>query len=153
MSTRFVANSMADVSVAFRPLYLCSSCGGTPTWCRNTIAELYTLIWVTQLIRISVTQKVSQTWTLATMFAHRFISFHLLWIEWFWLFFLRCVCERFIFLLPSTQVSKVAKEQIKRAEKTQYAICTKRHKKLWITSLWTQILHLNFQENVEKMMW
>ena len=25
--------------------------------------------------------------------------------------------------------------------------------KLWITSLWTQILHLNFEENVEKMMW
>ena len=25
--------------------------------------------------------------------------------------------------------------------------------KLWITSFWTQILHLNFKENVEKMMW
>ena len=25
--------------------------------------------------------------------------------------------------------------------------------KLWIASLWTQILHLNFKENVEKMMW
>ena len=25
--------------------------------------------------------------------------------------------------------------------------------KLWITSLWTQILHLNLKENVEKMMW
>ena len=25
--------------------------------------------------------------------------------------------------------------------------------KLWITSFWTQILHLNFTENVEKMMW
>ena len=25
--------------------------------------------------------------------------------------------------------------------------------KLWITSLWAQILHLNFKENVEKMMW
>ena len=24
---------------------------------------------------------------------------------------------------------------------------------LWITSFWTQILHLNFKENVEKMMW
>ena len=24
--------------------------------------------------------------------------------------------------------------------------------KLWITSFWTQILHLNFKENVEKMM-
>ena len=24
--------------------------------------------------------------------------------------------------------------------------------KLWISSLWTQILHLNFKENVEKMM-
>ena len=23
----------------------------------------------------------------------------------------------------------------------------------WITSFWTQILHLNFKENVEKMMW
>ena len=25
--------------------------------------------------------------------------------------------------------------------------------KSWITSFWTQILHLNFKENVEKMMW
>ena len=25
--------------------------------------------------------------------------------------------------------------------------------KLWITSFWAQILHLNFKENVEKMMW
>ena len=25
--------------------------------------------------------------------------------------------------------------------------------KLGITSFWTQILHLNFKENVEKMMW
>ena len=25
--------------------------------------------------------------------------------------------------------------------------------KLWITSFWTQILHLNVKENVEKMMW
>ena len=25
--------------------------------------------------------------------------------------------------------------------------------KLWITSFWTQILHLIFKENVEKMMW
>ena len=25
--------------------------------------------------------------------------------------------------------------------------------KLWITSFWTQILHLNFKENFEKMMW
>ena len=25
--------------------------------------------------------------------------------------------------------------------------------KLWITAFWTQILHLNFKENVEKMMW
>ena len=24
--------------------------------------------------------------------------------------------------------------------------------KLWIASFWTQILHLNFKENVEKMM-
>ena len=25
--------------------------------------------------------------------------------------------------------------------------------KSWITSFWTQILHLNFKENVEKMVW
>ena len=25
--------------------------------------------------------------------------------------------------------------------------------KLWITSFWTQALHLNFKEDVEKMMW
>ena len=25
--------------------------------------------------------------------------------------------------------------------------------KLWITYFWTQILHLNFKENVEKLMW
>ena len=25
--------------------------------------------------------------------------------------------------------------------------------KLWIISLWTQILHLNFNENVENMIW
>ena len=25
--------------------------------------------------------------------------------------------------------------------------------KLWITSFWTEILHLNFKEIVEKMMW
>ena len=25
--------------------------------------------------------------------------------------------------------------------------------KLWITSFWTEILHLNFNEIVEKMMW
>ena len=25
--------------------------------------------------------------------------------------------------------------------------------KFWITSFWTQILHLNFTENLEKMMW
>ena len=25
--------------------------------------------------------------------------------------------------------------------------------KLWITSFWTQILHLNFKKNVEKMVW
>ena len=25
--------------------------------------------------------------------------------------------------------------------------------KLWIASFWTPILHLNFTENVEKMMW
>ena len=24
---------------------------------------------------------------------------------------------------------------------------------LWITSFWTQILHLDFKENFEKMMW
>ena len=26
-------------------------------------------------------------------------------------------------------------------------------KKLWITSFWTKILHLNFKEIVEKKMW
>ena len=25
--------------------------------------------------------------------------------------------------------------------------------KLWFTSFWTQILHLNFKENIEEMMW
>ena len=25
--------------------------------------------------------------------------------------------------------------------------------KLWIISFWTQILHLNFKKNVEKMIW
>ena len=121
MSTRFVANSMTDVSVIFRPLYLCSSCRGPPTWCRHTIAELYTLIWVTQLVRISVTQKASQTWTLARMFADSspFISYEL---NGFGSIFWRRVCERFIFLLPFTQVSKVAKELIKQAEKTQLQV-------------------------------
>ena len=32
------------------------------------------------------------------------------------------VCERFIFLLPFTQMSKVANEQIKQAEKTQLQV-------------------------------
>ena len=36
--------------------------------------------------------------------------------------FWRRVCEGFIFLLPFTQVSKVAKEQIKQAEKTQLQV-------------------------------
>ena len=38
------------------------------------------------------------------------------------LFFWRCVCERFIFLLSFTQVSKVAKEQIKQAEDSQLQV-------------------------------
>ena len=25
--------------------------------------------------------------------------------------------------------------------------------KLWINSFWSEIVHLNFKENVEKMMW
>ena len=121
MSTRFMANSMTDVSVIFRPLYLCSSCRGPQPWCRHTIAELYTLIWVTQLIRISVTQNSSQTWTLARMFADSspFISYEL---NCFGSIFWRRACERFIFLLPFIQVSKVAKEQIKLAEKTQLQV-------------------------------
>lgn len=32
------------------------------------------------------------------------------------------VCERFIFLFPFTQVSKVAEEEIKQAEKTQLQV-------------------------------
>lgn len=121
MSTRFMANSMTDVSVIFRPLYLCSSCRGPQPWCRHTIAELYTLVWVTQLIRISVTQKAFQTWTLARMFADSspFISYEL---NGFGSIFWRRVCERFIFLPPFTQVSKVAKEQIKQAKKTQLQV-------------------------------
>ena len=50
------------------------------------------------------------------------ISFHLLWIEWSDSIFWRRVCERLIFLLPFTQVSKVVKEQIKQAEKTQLQV-------------------------------
>ena len=30
---------------------------------------------------------------------------------------------------------------------------TKMWFKLWITSFWTEILHLNFKEIVEKMIW
>ena len=51
-----------------------------------------------------------------------FIPFHLLWIEWLDFIFWRCVCERFIFLLSFTQISKVAKKQIKQAEKTQLQV-------------------------------
>ena len=126
MSTRFVANSTTDVSRMFllfsgRYIFVFLMQRDANMISPYNCRALYTDIWVTQLIRISVTQKASQTWTLARMFADSspFISYEL---NGFGSIFWWRVCERFIFLLPFTQVSKVAEEQIKQAEKTQLQV-------------------------------
>ena len=74
----------------------------------------------------TVNENICQTKSLSDMNLGKnvciFISFYLLWIECSDSIFWRRVCERLIFLLPFTQVSKVAKEQIKQAEKTQLQV-------------------------------
>ena len=113
--------------------YLCSSCRGTPCNMVSPYSCTALRSWVTRFIRLSVTQKTAQTWVLARLFAHSssFISFEL---NGFDSIFWRRVCERFIFLLPFTQMSKVAKEQIKQEEKTQLQVSMEKSPLLQDTS-------------------
>ena len=125
MSTRFVANSTTDVSRMFllfsgRYIFVFLMQRDANMISPYNCRALYTDMGNTVNQNICHAKSLP-TWTLARMFADSspFISYEL---NGFGSIFWRRVCERFIFLLPFTQVSKVAKEQIKQAEKTQLQV-------------------------------
>ena len=125
MSTRFVANSTTDVSRMFllfsgRYIFVFLMQRDANMISLYNCRALYTDMGNTVNQNICHAKSLP-TWTLARMFADSspFISYEL---NGFGSIFWWCVCERFIFLFPFTQVSKVAEEQIKQAEKTQLQV-------------------------------
>ena len=85
-----------NVSVSFRPPYLCSSEG------RQHGRRFAVQLWVTHFSEYLANEKTAQTWILARLFWYPLDSWSNLFI--------------------STQVSKLAKKQIKQAEKIQLSM-------------------------------
>ena len=137
MSTRFVANSTTDVSRMFllfsgRNIFVFLMQRDANMISPYNCRALYTDMGNTVNQNICHAKSLP-TWTLARMFADSspFISYEL---NGFGSIFWWCVCERFIFLFPFTQVSKVAEEQIKQAEKTQLQVSVEKTPLLQDTS-------------------